>query len=103
MTALLAVAGLVYDGSEALAAKIVAIDEAQEAGRAGAQQIAWPSSAPWARLSWTARQRIAAAQAYLSAAGTGGAQSPGSSSGITQTAGGTNQIQRLVMAKGHAR
>src|SRR5450755_3943975 len=39
MVALLAVAGLVYDGGRALAAKTTAIDIAQEAARAGAQQV----------------------------------------------------------------
>lgn len=39
LTALLLVAGLVLDGGLALAAKVQALDEAQEAARAGAQHL----------------------------------------------------------------
>ena len=71
MAALLAVAGLVYDGGRALAAKTTAIDIAQEAARAGAQQINLAVFRATGQVVLNGPAAQAAAQAYLAATGTG--------------------------------
>ena len=71
MTALLAVAGLVYDGGRALAAKTTAIDIAQEAARAGAQQVNLAVFRATGQVVLDVPAAQAAAQAYLAATGTG--------------------------------
>jgi Flp pilus assembly protein TadG len=71
MVALLAVAGLVYDGGQALAAKTTAIDIAQEAARAGAQQVNLASFRATGQVVLDAPAAQAAAQAYLAGTGTG--------------------------------
>jgi Flp pilus assembly protein TadG len=71
MVALLAVAGLVYDGGRALAAKTTAIDIAQEAARAGAQQVNLASFRATGQVALDAAAAAAAAQAYLAGTGTG--------------------------------
>ena len=71
MAALLAVAGLVYDGGRALAAKTTAIDVAQEAARAGAQQINLAVFRATGQVVLDGPAAQAAAQAYLAATGTG--------------------------------
>ena len=71
MVALLAVAGLVYDGGRALAAKTTCIDIAQEAARAGAQQVNLASFRATGQVVLDAAAALAAAQAYLADTGTG--------------------------------
>jgi Flp pilus assembly protein TadG len=71
MVALLAVAGLVYDGGRALAAKTTCIDIAQEAARAGAQQVNLATFRASGQVMLDASAAQAAAQAYLAGTGTG--------------------------------
>jgi hypothetical protein len=71
MVALLAVAGLVYDGGEALAAKTAAIDIAQEAARAGAEQVNLAVLRAAGQVTLDAPAARAAALAYVAATGTG--------------------------------
>jgi Putative Flp pilus-assembly TadE/G-like len=71
MAAFLAFAGLVYDGGNALAAKTAAIDEAQEAARAGAQQINLAAFRATGQVTLDPAAAAAAAQAYVAAAGGG--------------------------------
>jgi len=71
MAAFLAFAGLVYDGGNALAAKTAAIDEAQEAARAGAQQINLAAFRATGQVTLDPAAAAAAARAYVAAAGGG--------------------------------
>ena len=71
MAAFLAFAGLVYDGGNALAAKTTTIDEAQEAARAGAQQINLAAFRATGQVTLNPAAAAAAAQAYVAAAGGG--------------------------------
>ena len=71
MVALLAVAGLVYDGGRALAAKTTCIDIAQEAARAGAQQVNLAAFRATGQVVLDTAAAQAAAQAYLAGTGTG--------------------------------
>jgi Putative Flp pilus-assembly TadE/G-like len=71
MAAFLAFAGLVYDGGNALAAKTTAIDEAQEAARAGAQQINLAAFRATGQVTLDPAAAAAAARAYVAAAGGG--------------------------------
>jgi hypothetical protein len=71
MAAFLAFAGLVYDGGNALAAKTTAIDEAQEAARAGAQQINLAAFRATGQVVLDPAAAAAAARAYVAAAGGG--------------------------------
>jgi Putative Flp pilus-assembly TadE/G-like len=71
MAAFLAFAGLVYDGGNALAAKTTAIDEAQEAARAGAQQINLAAFRATGQVALNPAAAVAAARAYVAAAGGG--------------------------------
>lgn len=67
VTALLMVAGLVLDGGLALAAKVQAIDEAQEAARAGAQQLDLAVYRDTGQVVLVPDRAAAAARAYLAA------------------------------------
>ncbi|MCO1575885.1 pilus assembly protein TadG-related protein [Crossiella sp. SN42] len=69
VTAVLLFAGLVLDGGLALAAKIRALGHAQEAARAGAQQIDLAAYRADGTLRLVAPQARTAARAYLTAAG----------------------------------
>lgn len=94
---LLLVAGLVFDGGMALAAKTRALDEAQEAARAGAQEL----SAAWVRrhtgpLLDPARAR-AAAEAALAAAGATGVVTVAADE-VTVTVTRTTRTQLLHLA-----
>jgi hypothetical protein len=71
MAALLAAAGLVYDGGRALAAKTTATDIAQEAARAGAQQVNLAVFRATGQVVLDVPAAQDAAQAYLAATGTG--------------------------------
>jgi Flp pilus assembly protein TadG len=67
--ALLMIAGLVLDGGLALAAKVRAIDEAQEAARAGAQQLDLTAYRDRGQVVLVPDQAVDAARAYLAATG----------------------------------
>ena len=67
--ALLAMAGLVFDGGLALSAKVRAIDDAQAAARAGAQAIDIPLYRQSGTITLDAAQAVADAQGFLAAAG----------------------------------
>jgi len=71
MAAFLVFAGLVYDGGNALAAKTTAIDEAQEAARAGAEQINLADFRATGQVTLDPAAAAAAARAYVAAAGGG--------------------------------
>ena len=67
--ALLAMAGLVFDGGLALSAKVRAIDDAQAAARAGAQAIDIPLYRQSGQITLDSAQAVADAQGFLAAAG----------------------------------
>jgi Putative Flp pilus-assembly TadE/G-like len=69
--ALIALAGLVYDGGQAMAAKTTAIDIAQEAARAGAQQISLGALRNGGHVVLDGPAARAAALAYVASAGAG--------------------------------
>jgi len=71
-TALLACAGLVLDGGLALTARVRAVGLAQEAARAGAQEIDLAAYRTTGALTLRPDTAIATAQAYLTAAGATG-------------------------------
>lgn len=71
--ALLLVIGLVLDGGLALAGKIRAIDEAQEAARAGAQQLDLTAYRNDATVTLDPAAATAAARSYLATTGVIGA------------------------------
>lgn len=70
--ALILVAGLVIDGGLTLAARIQAIDEAQAAARAGAQQINLPLFRSDGQVVLDPARATQAAQSYLAATGHSG-------------------------------
>ncbi|GAA3390326.1 pilus assembly protein TadG-related protein [Cryptosporangium minutisporangium] len=70
--ALLLLAGLVLDGGVALAARTCALDAAQSAARAGAQQLDLPLYRATGQLRLDPAQSLRAAQDFLAAAGTPG-------------------------------
>ena len=67
--ALLAMAGLVFDGGLTLSAKVRAIDDAQAAARAGAQAIDIPHYRAKGTITLDPAQAVADAQGFLAAAG----------------------------------
>jgi hypothetical protein len=67
--ALLLLAGLVIDGGLTLAAKVQAIDEAQAAARAGAQEIDIPLYRASGKLVLDPAEARQAAESYLAATG----------------------------------
>jgi|HubBroStandDraft_3_1064219.scaffolds.fasta_scaffold138895_2 hypothetical protein len=71
MTALLAAAGLTWDGGQALAARTTAADIAQEAARAGADQVSLAVLRATGQVTLDAPAARAAALAYVAATGTG--------------------------------
>ncbi|MYW90487.1 hypothetical protein G3I59_32250 [Amycolatopsis rubida] len=72
VTAIIAFSGLVLDGGLALAGKIRAIGEAQEAARAGAQAIDLSTYRSVGALRLVPRQATILARQYLAAAGDSG-------------------------------
>ena len=70
--ALILVAGLVIDGGLTLATRIQAIDEAQAAARAGAQQINLPLFRSDGQVVLDPARATQAAQSYLAATGHSG-------------------------------
>lgn len=72
VTAVLAFSGLVLDGGLALAAKVRAIGEAQEAARAGAQEIDLAAYRADGTVRLIPQQASAAARRFLAATGSSG-------------------------------
>ncbi|MCE7011724.1 pilus assembly protein TadG-related protein [Kibdelosporangium philippinense] len=87
VTAILLFAGLVLDGGLALAAKVRALGEAQEAARAGAQEIDLAAYRAEGTLRLVPHQASAAARNYLAAAG---------HTGIVSVAGNTVNVTVMV-------
>jgi len=69
VTALLLVAGLVLDGGAALAAKVEAIGIAEDAARAGAQEIDLAAYRATGRVQLVPDRAVAAARTYLTTSG----------------------------------
>ncbi|MGO1053685.1 pilus assembly protein TadG-related protein [Crossiella sp. CA198] len=97
VTAVLLFAGLTLDGGLALAAKVRALGEAQEAARAGAQEIDLAAYRANGTLRLAPRQASAAARAYLAAAGHSGTVSiAGNTVNVTVLVSQATQLLRLV-------
>jgi hypothetical protein len=97
VTAILTFGGLVLDGGLALAAKVQAIGEAQEAARAGAQEIDLAAYRANGTLRLEPRQASAAAHAYLDTAGhTGTVSVAGNTVTVTLTISQPTQLLGLV-------
>jgi hypothetical protein len=97
VTAVLAFGGLVLDGGLALAAKVRAIGEAQEAARAGAQEIDLAAYRANGTLRLASHQAGAAAHAYIAAAGHSGTVSvAGNTVTVTITASQPTQLLGLL-------
>jgi Flp pilus assembly protein TadG len=67
--ALIILAGLVLDGGLALSGKVQALDEAQEAARAGAQELNLSTFRSQGQAVLDPSAAVAAAQSYLNATG----------------------------------
>lgn len=90
-------AGLVLDGGLALAAKVRAIGEAQEAARAGAQEIDLAAYRADGSLRLAPQEASAAARNYLSAAGHSGTVSVnGNTINVTVTINERTQLLGLA-------
>jgi Flp pilus assembly protein TadG len=76
-TALLACAGLVLDGGLTLTARVRAVGLAEEAARAGAQELDLHAYRTTGTVTLRPADAIAAAQAYLHAAGATGTATAG--------------------------
>jgi Flp pilus assembly protein TadG len=97
VTAILLFAGLVLDGGLALAAKVRALGEAQEAARAGAQEIDLAAYRADGTLRLAPQQASAAARNYLAAAGhTGTVSVAGNTVNVTVTVSQSTQLLGLV-------
>ncbi|MBE1579501.1 pilus assembly protein TadG-related protein [Amycolatopsis roodepoortensis] len=90
-------AGLVLDGGLALAAKVRAMGEAQEAARAGAQEIDLTAYRADGTLRLVPHQATAATHSYLSAAGhTGTVSVAGNTVNVTVSINQPTQLLGLV-------
>lgn len=97
VTAILLFAGLVLDGGLALAAKVRALGEAQEAARAGAQEIDLAAYRANGLLRLAPQQANAAARNYLAAAGHNGTVSvAGNTVRVTVTVSQPTQLLGLI-------
>lgn len=97
VTAVLIFGGLVLDGGLALAAKVRAIGEAQEAARAGAQEIDLAAYRADGTLRLAPQQASAAARAYLASAGRSGTVSvTGNTVNVTITISQSTQLLGLA-------
>ena len=93
VTAVLAFGGLVLDGGLALAAKVRALGEAQEAARAGAQEIDLAAYRADGTLRLAPQQASDAARNYLAAAGhTGTVSIAGNAVTVTVTVSQPTQL-----------
>ncbi|MFC0107928.1 pilus assembly protein TadG-related protein [Kibdelosporangium aridum] len=96
-TAVLLFTGLVLDGGLALAAKVRALGEAQEAARAGAQEIDLAAYRANGTLRLQPDRASAAARNYVSTAGhTGTVTVAGNSVHVTVTVNQPTQLLRLI-------
>ncbi|GLZ30872.1 hypothetical protein Lesp02_30610 [Lentzea sp. NBRC 105346] len=90
-------AGLVLDGGLALAAKVRAMGEAQEAARAGAQEIDLTAYRADGTLRLVPHQASAAAHSYLAAAGhTGSVSVTGNTVNVTVSINQPTQLLGLA-------
>lgn len=97
VTASLLFAGLVLDGGLALAAKVRAMGEAQEAARAGAQEIDLTAYRTSNALRLVPARASAAARDYLAAAGhTGTVSVAGNTVNVTVTISQSTQLLGLA-------
>lgn len=97
VTAILLFAGLVLDGGLALAAKVRAVGEAQEAARAGAQEIDLAAYRATGTLRLVPQQASAAARSYLAAAGHSGSVSvAGNTVNVTVTISQPTELLGLI-------
>lgn len=97
VTAILLFAGLVLDGGLALAAKVRAVGEAQEAARAGAQEIDLTAYRATGTLRLLPQQASAAARNYLAAAGHSGSVSvAGNTVNVTVTISQPTELLGLI-------
>jgi len=97
VTAVLLFAGLVLDGGLALAAKVRAMGEAQEAARAGAQEIDLVAYRADGTLRLLPQQASAAAQRYLAAAGhTGAVSVAGNTISVSVTVSHPTELLGLI-------
>lgn len=97
VTAILLFAGLVLDGGLALAAKVRAVGEAQEAARAGAQEIDLAAYRATGTLRLLPQQASAAARSYLAAAGHSGSVSvAGNTVNVTVTISQPTELLGLI-------
>jgi hypothetical protein len=97
VTSVLLFAGLVLDGGLALAAKVRALGEAQEAARAGAQEIDLAAYRANGTLRLEPQQASAAARNYLAAAGhTGTVSIAGNTVHVTVTISQSTQLLPLI-------
>ncbi len=94
LAALFAFAGLVLDGGLTLAAQVQAIDEAQAAARAGAQALDTTTYRATGTVVVDPAAAIAAADAYLAAAGSSGQVSVAGNQ-VTVTVQVTQRMQLL--------
>ncbi len=97
VTAVLLFAGLVLDGGLALAAKVRALGEAQEAARAGAQEIDLAAYRADGTLRLEPQQASAAARSYLAATGhTGTVSIAGNTVNVTVTVTQSTQLLNVI-------
>ena len=96
-TAVLMFAGLILDGGQALAARVRALGEAQEAARAGAQAINLAAYRSTGTLTLTPEHAVTLARRYLAATGHAGTVSvAGNTVTVTVTITAPTQLLRLV-------
>lgn len=97
VTAILLFAGIVLDGGLALAAKVRALGEAQEAARAGAQEIDLAAYRADGTLRLAPQQASAAARNYLAATGhTGTVSVAGNTVNVTVTVNQSTQLLNVI-------
>lgn len=97
VTAVLVFGGLVLDGGLALAAKVRALGEAQEAARAGAQELDLTAYRADGTLRLAPDRASAAARNYLAAAGhTGTVSVAGNTVNVTVTVSQPTQLLGLI-------
>jgi hypothetical protein len=97
VVALFVLAGLVFDGGRALAARVTALDDAQEAARAGAQQIDLATFRATGAAILNTAAAVTAAENYLAANGeTGNATVNGDTVTVTATCIQSTEILSMI-------
>lgn len=97
LAALIVLAGLVFDGGMAMKGRVQALDEAQEAARAGAQQIDIPTFRSTGQAVLNTGSALGAAEAYLAATGDAGTVSvSGETVAVTVTHVQRTQVLALI-------